>query len=211
MHFDGINNTGNGHSNTATTWKDLSGKTNNGTLNGCKWGENCLEFDGIDDWVNCGEKNYSNITIEAVVEYNEIPNNEIGVAVNWETGGYGLSLNSENSLANGCSMYVNNDYRLLASNKKTTINKIYSINCKYDGREINFGENGETHKINIIGNIGKTQSSTVFVLGANPSGNSVRDSFLNGKIYSIRLYNRALTESEVNNNYEIDKVRFGIK
>ena len=34
---------------------------------------------------------------------------------------------------------------------------------------------------------------------------------INGKIYSIRLYNRALTESEVNNNYEIDKVRFGIK
>ena len=146
MHFDGINNTGNGHSNTATTWKDLSGKTNNGTLNGCKWGENCLEFDGIDDWVNCGEKYYSNITIEAVVEYNEIPNKEICVATNWEAGGYGLSLNTENSLSNGGSVYVNNAYRIFSANKKASINKIYSINCRYDGREINFCENGETKK-----------------------------------------------------------------
>ena len=34
---------------------------------------------------------------------------------------------------------------------------------------------------------------------------------LKGKIYSIRVYNRALTQDEINHNYMVDKVRFGIK
>ena len=33
---------------------------------------------------------------------------------------------------------------------------------------------------------------------------------LKGKIYSVRVYNRALTEDEINHNYEMDKKRFGI-
>ena len=33
---------------------------------------------------------------------------------------------------------------------------------------------------------------------------------LKGKIYSIRIYNRALTQDEINHNYEMDKKRFGI-
>lgn len=74
MYYDGINNTGNGHSNTTTKWKDLSGNNNDGTINGSVWEENSLNFDGIDDWVNCGEMNYSNVTIEAVVLYKNVPN-----------------------------------------------------------------------------------------------------------------------------------------
>ena len=34
---------------------------------------------------------------------------------------------------------------------------------------------------------------------------------MKGKIYSIRIYNRALTEDEIKNNYIVDKARFGIK
>ena len=34
---------------------------------------------------------------------------------------------------------------------------------------------------------------------------------LGAKIYSIRVYNRKLTEEELQYNYEIDKARFGIE
>lgn len=55
LHLDGINNTGNGHSNTTTTWKDLSGRGNDATLIGFDstsgWKENYLKFDGKDDYV----------------------------------------------------------------------------------------------------------------------------------------------------------------
>ena len=30
------------------------------------------------------------------------------------------------------------------------------------------------------------------------------------EVYSVRIYNRCLTEDEINHNYEIDKARFGI-
>lgn len=32
--------------------------------------------------------------------------------------------------------------------------------------------------------------------------------YTKGKIYSIRMYNRTLTQEEINHNYEIDKHRF---
>ena len=52
MHLDGINNTGTGHSDTATTWKDLFGKVADatkvtGTVN---WQSNCLVLDGSTYW-----------------------------------------------------------------------------------------------------------------------------------------------------------------
>ena len=37
LHYDGMNNTGTGHSSSTTVWKDLSGNNKDGTLNGCTW------------------------------------------------------------------------------------------------------------------------------------------------------------------------------
>ena len=34
--------------------------------------------------------------------------------------------------------------------------------------------------------------------------------YLNGKIYSVRIYNRALTDKEIEQNYQRDKNRFNI-
>ena len=33
---------------------------------------------------------------------------------------------------------------------------------------------------------------------------------LNGSIYTLRFYNRALTEKEIEQNYNIDKIRYNI-
>ena len=35
--------------------------------------------------------------------------------------------------------------------------------------------------------------------------------WLNGKIYSVRVYDKVLTEEEIENNYKIDKNRFNIE
>ena len=45
LYLDGINNTGNGHDSNATTWKDLSGNNNDGTLNIANWTENSFKSD----------------------------------------------------------------------------------------------------------------------------------------------------------------------
>lgn len=78
IFYDGINNTGAGHSNTTTTWKDLSNKGIDGSLvnfDSNSWGNNCLSFDGINDWVKINEINSSAITIEIIVEYDKTPEN----------------------------------------------------------------------------------------------------------------------------------------
>ena len=59
------------------------------------------------------------------------------------------------------------------------------------------------------GVIGYPINNTVLALGVNPTGSSAEASFFNGAIYSVRMYNRALTEQEVKNNYEVDRLRFG--
>ena len=36
-------------------------------------------------------------------------------------------------------------------------------------------------------------------------------SYLNGKIYSVRIYNRCLTDAEIQHNYNRDKKRFNVE
>jgi|GEM_PF-890445 hypothetical protein len=51
LFYDGVNNTGLGHSSSTNTWRDLVG-TNDGNLMGNPtWGRNGLNFDGVDDKV----------------------------------------------------------------------------------------------------------------------------------------------------------------
>ena len=88
--FDATNNTGSGHSNSATTWKDLTG-SHNGTLNGPTWGTDYLQFDGVDDWVNFGQIDSQNqVTVEATISFEQIKNGEADIVGNWEFGGYGI-------------------------------------------------------------------------------------------------------------------------
>ncbi len=86
LHYDGINNTGNGHADDALTWRDLSGKGHNGTLKGINyleesgWKENCLKFDTVDDWVDTllpGDTTFtpeSDFTMTMVVDFNALTN-----------------------------------------------------------------------------------------------------------------------------------------
>ena len=92
--FDATNNTGSGHSNFATTWKDLTG-SHNGTLNGPTWGTDYLQFDGVDDWVNFGQIDSQNqVTVEATISFDQIKNGEADIVGNWEFGGYGIYANN---------------------------------------------------------------------------------------------------------------------
>ncbi len=127
--YDATKNTGSSHSNSTTTWKDLTG-SNNGTVNGATWGTDYLQFDGVDDWVNFGQINSQNqVTIEATISIDQI-SGEDDIAGNWESGGFGLYL------INGIpkfSVYGKdmNKYveisapNVLAVRKKTTLKGVY--------------------------------------------------------------------------------------
>lgn len=89
---------------------------------------------------------------------------------------------------------------------------IRAIGIVMDGREttsIQF-TNGVRNGIpikdsEILNKQGFGSTTGEVLLGKRKTGNAFK-----GKIYAIRLHNRALTNEELLQNYEIDKIRFGL-
>lgn len=211
LHYDGKNKYG-VKCEDSTVWKDLSGNGNNGIIRGASIKKDSVEFDGNDDWVSIKELNYPNITIEAIIEYNQSPvNNEMSIASNFEGGGYALSNYSliGSTPYNKFTAYVTDNYYSVVSANEIKTNHKYYLSGSYDGKNLKLSEDGYINTLQIEGTIQYPQSNTIMALGTNPSGYSSYGGFFNGKIYSIRIYNRALTEEEIKNNYNLDKIRFG--
>ena len=211
LHLDGINNTGSGHSNTSTIWKDLSGNNNNGTVTGATWGNTGLTFDGIDDWVSIKELNYPEVSLEVVFKDNSIVDNSHHyMFCNMEQGGYGLGNNGNNGLVG--QVCVNNEYQYLSiDNFDSTIKNTLTITS--NGKESKLYLNGNLAKSIIVENgiISYPNNNTIMALGTNPEGSTnIQLESYKGNIFSARMYNRVLTEQEIKNNYEIDKSRFGM-
>ncbi len=209
--YDGINNTSTTHSTNTATWRDLSGSNYNGTVNGASWGNNYLSFDGLNDWVSIRELNYANPTVEVVYEIsgNGAASTQYLVS-NHETGGYGLYTNQTGTILYTLTYISENS---AYSNITTSVvkNIKYSISTTYDGSYLKLYKAGSMWDFkNVVGSIVNPTSSTIVALGTNPSGSVAAGSYLKGKIYSVRIYNRALTSHEVEHNYKIDKVRFGL-
>ena len=82
---------------------------------------------------------------------------------------------------------------------------------KYDGKYISLFKNNNKANSELIEGTIKPTNNTIMVLGANPNGNVVEGNYFNGTIYSVRIYNRALTDDEVMQNYKIDKMLYGVE
>lgn len=108
---------------------------------------------------------------------------------------------------------LNGTYYTLKSNDSNS-NMKYSMTLKYDGTNISFRENENMYSLLIVGIIKAPVRSTIFALGVNPIGNKYtiekEEAFNNFEVYSVRIYNRALSEEEIIQNYNVDKNRFGI-
>lgn len=121
---------------------------------------------------------------------------------------YGLS-DYNKSGYNGLMVY-SNGYKTIDSPTKYSTGKIYSLSGSYDGRQAVFYENGKKYTMSI--NSAMTyDDDTIYILAGNPGGASCDFGNAKEKIYSVRIYNRALTDEEVLQNYETDKINFSFK
>ena len=224
LQLDGIENTGSGHNNSTDTWYDLSGNGIDGAINGATWNEegNGLVLDGNDDGVFLGDgliDMYNNDFTFEIVAYYDKDNVRDIILGNYTL----LAENSfENNIERGSSSGDNfsNKIRFFFNRgviNYITINDIFNnedsiilTECIFNKNEsfVSYYKNGE-----FIESSGK--NSKFSATGEYKNVWLGRDSRTNftamaGTIYAARIYDRALTDEEVEKNYYLDQIRFNI-
>jgi hypothetical protein len=196
----------------STTWNDLSGFGDNGTLtNGPTFSNldgGSISFDGVDDYVNiptstdtgnpntiCAFINVSVITGANQVIY--------GPSANGSDNWFSISNNRVQLLATQVSDI---------NNFAITGNTIIQVNTWYYLTGI---VNNNTTSIYINGRVEAVSSPQAFTIGGWNStariGQRATGQFpFNGRIACLQGYNRALSQQEIIQNYNATKARFGL-
>ena len=201
------------YSGTGTTWTDLSGNSNTGTLtNGPTYSSangGSIVLDGGDDYVNFS---FVNPFAETIIVWVR------SATSNWNENGWISSSRRQN----GHIMHPDAGtrsvtyYILDSSASYTTIGSVapdditiphmyaYTTNGSnlhkvyFDGIEVASSSSGITRT--------STPSSQVWYLGKDDTGGR----FGNGNIYNCLRYNRALSAAEVSQNFNALRSRYGI-
>jgi hypothetical protein len=202
----------NSYVGSGTTWTDVSGNNNTGTLtngptfNGGNGGS--IVFDGVDDYVNVP---YNASTIS-------FPTNNATICVWFKTStvgdGVGVLVTQRSSSDSGIQTYIIST-RLYADGGSTAG---VSSNVIIPNGTISFGgivydKTNSLLKLyvngvfdNQVSYTGEIQDTYPIRLGNGAFG----DGPYPGNIYIASVYNRALSATEVLQNYNATKTRFGL-
>jgi len=222
MNFDNLSALG----ENDTLVKDLSGNGNDGTgYNGTTWTasgkyDGGFEFDGVDDWISAGESFWDGATYNKT--YAGWVNIKGSTGSPWGVIEGNSIITKGGGYPAGFNIVVNDSNKQIAFT--SNFNKIYSTGS------VNYNE---WHHIAVVtrdsnvtfyidGNYSGSESYTyasdndyelrIGCLDADPDKN-----FFNGTIDEVRIYNRSLSESEIQtlymsnlNKYDADKWAFYI-
>lgn len=219
LRYDGIMNTRNGNNPNSIVWEDLSGNKNDGnfvnTKNTISYKEEGYEFGYNSDYVETTNKlglsSNPNVTFEFIYKLNIIHNHG-GLFIYGSNGSNGRSLCHMNRDGNinfaTWNRYVSKS-ELPVVDKKSSISFVKkagsfsmdNVSIYENGNKCNIREYGTNVDMNIV--------DTKMQIGRSAQWNN-ENRTINGIIYAVRVYNRALTDDEIKENYELDKYRFGI-
>ena len=191
--------------------KDLSGKGNNGTLQNFVYTsesgyDDGLKFDGVDDVVYLTNPLFNQTTENQSwtfsISFKLVENNtSLEFLITGINLGIGIRyMDNKNKVLN----YINtSDKAYLYSNEGVIQNKNSVVTCSYDSKT-------KTAKIYINDTL---DSQKKIEDGIFPSGmgyNMNIGTRSNDYIYGMKLYNRVLTDQEVQQNYQLEKERWGL-
>jgi len=205
---------------SGTSWSDVSGEGNNGTLvNGVGYsGDNLgsLSFDGVDDYVNLGDLDLpAPFTLSIWFKGNttQSPNQFCGLlnkSSSEDFGAWGLYGDINSSYVRFGFVNTSNSQRVISNTNFNDIKANTWVNYvgTYDFSNLRLYRNGveiasaaetttpvSTNDIASIGNRVVTNRS---------------DRAYAGLLSSAKIYNRALTASEVQQNFKALRGRYGI-
>ena len=211
LWYDGYVNTTT-HAYNSTTWKDLSGTGNNVTVSGATWYNNYLSFDGVNDYAYKTSGAKYNISKEHTIEVLFRPksiSSKFQMIFNTINTGAGISQygslwissanalryetadGTANNLYQGFTLYSEDmgEYILMSNVRKDKNYKTYNLMNLLDEDTVTWNA--------------RTPNPAIFIGGSTY--------YFKGEIYSIRIYNKALTEEELLHNYNYDKEKFNLE
>lgn len=206
QNVDGKKNTTITTGAQTSKWKDLSGNYD-GMISGAITNlEGNVSFDGTDDWVNIGKiPRMKAITLEATLKLNSLPTGDrpYQIISNTQDTGFSLYLNKYGIIYFDIRSRNGNDGAGLKINTgaKLETNKNYSVSATYDGTVAKLYINGYVYaEVAYSGEIYEPNEDTVTAIGVNTRGNEAEYGYADVNIYSVRIYERALTKEEINQN-----------
>jgi surface protein len=195
---------------SGTTWRDLSVSGNNGTLTNNPGfydnGGGGIVFDGTDDFVNLGNQQslqFTNNFSSFCWLYKNVNQYQKGLVGNasYNNGGWQMSL--ANNFDKFVVIFNSNAEQALSSNSTLNAKQWYHCGFTFLDGVLRIYIDGVFNSQSTGRTI--TTNTNNFVIGKGAQGGW--GSF-NGNLSSVQVYNRALSESEILQNYNAMKDRF---
>lgn len=222
LHLDAGNT--NSYPGSGTTWSDLTSTNGDATLmNGAFYSSNdggYIDFDGTNDYARIPSSSWSvgnlfngsnNFTISLWINIDSFPTNTNYIYSPvlfspaeghvYLTIGDGVPVNKI-----GLRTYLGAWTSPVSSNTLST-NTWYNICATYDSSSgfTLYQDGTSVSTSSSTGSIG-TQTRSYTLIGGSTAANQYR--YLNGSISSLLVYNRALTSTEVSDNYDVLSSRY---
>lgn len=196
----------NSYSGSSTSWFDISGNNNTGTLtNGPTFNSSnngSIVFDGTDDYVSISQVgNTTSFSYEIFLKPTQVSKDQMYIGYNTITSNY-VRINGSKAFL---STRAGGVQRTLTHSDTLINNQFYHIVSIYNGVQLKIYVNNNL-------TLGTEINQTLDGWGTSRIGrwtDGDQRSFV-GNIYYVRAYNRELTAQEVLQNYTAAKGRFNL-
>jgi len=204
----------NSYRGSGTTWTDLSGNGNNGTLtNGPTYSSangGSIVFDGTNDYVTIPDSNILDITTSISLESwlyatkSSGIQNVISKSTSWENNSY-IYPRTDNGWGSAVFyLHTGSGFSTLSTSWPSRNTWHHTI-ATYDGSFMRIYINGSLSNSKVQSGTITTNNNSL-TIGNQPAFNE----YYGGRVSNAKIYNRALTAAEVLQNYNALRGRFGV-
>jgi hypothetical protein len=196
----------------STTWVDTTYTTTGGTLiNGTSYSDGTMVFDGTNDYAKVSDINItSEISIEGWVYANSVGSFN-AIASQFQADTLTESSWVLETVGSDIRLYITNNSSLsFASTSFSTLVWTHIVGT-FNGTTI------KIYKNSVLGDVtgtiaGLNNSNLNINIGAlySQNGNEGGTGLWNGKISNVKIYNRALSQDEITQNFNATRGRYGI-
>jgi hypothetical protein len=196
---------------SGTTWYDLVGNNNGALTNGPTFNsgnKGSIVFDGVDDYVEVPNFNIANtITVDVWVKKTS-GNSWQGWLGNWNTTGNGdswLLTQDDSNRASFYIMHTNNVGDNIVDTSGIIVGNVwYNYTGTFSNSTLSLYKNGS------LVNSKSTLQNTIYQNSLKIWYGRFSTFYLNGQLSNGKVYNRALSATEIAQNFNNTKSRFGL-